>query len=276
MASSTANVLKMNFELTPYLISSQSILKKKVWIVLPAFNEAKNLGKLIDSIVATMGRLQLTYEIVAVDDGSRDQTLEVIRRYQPHLPITAVVHSTNQGLGATMRDGFYYVSQKAAPQDVVIAMDADNTHNPGLMGSMLQSIEEGSDVVIASRYQNGSVIRGVPSFRQWLSLMASYLFRICFPVTGVKDYTCGYRAYRVDLIQSAFKKYGDSFINQNGFECMVDILIKLRKLEAIFREVPLVLRYNLKEGESKMRVARTIFRSLTLIAKHRLKLGVAV
>ncbi|MBM4316282.1 MAG: glycosyltransferase family 2 protein [Deltaproteobacteria bacterium] len=276
MASSTANVLKMNFELTPYLISSQSILKKKVWIVLPAFNEAKNLGKLIDSIVATMGRLQLTYEIVAVDDGSRDQTLEVIRRYQPHLPITAVVHSTNQGLGATMRDGFYYVSQKAAPQDVVIAMDADNTHNPGLMGSMLQSIEEGSDVVIASRYQNGSVIRGVPSFRQWLSLMASYLFRICFPVTGVKDYTCGYRAYRVDLIQSAFKKYGDSFINQNGFECMVDILIKLRKLEAIFREVPLVLRYDLKEGESKMRVARTIFRSLTLIAKHRLKLGVAV
>jgi len=276
MASSTANVLKMNFELTPYLISSQSILKKKVWIVLPAFNEAKNLGKLIDSIVATMGRLQLTYEIVAVDDGSRDQTLEVIRRYQPHLPVTAVVHSTNQGLGATMRDGFYYVSQKAAPQDVVIAMDADNTHNPGLMGSMLQSIEEGSDVVIASRYQNGSVIRGVPSFRQWLSLMASYLFRICFPVTGVKDYTCGYRAYRVDLIQSAFKKYGDSFINQNGFECMVDILIKLRKLEAIFREVPLVLRYDLKEGESKMRVARTIFRSLTLIAKHRLKLGVAV
>ncbi|MBM4304720.1 MAG: glycosyltransferase family 2 protein [Deltaproteobacteria bacterium] len=276
MASSTANILRMNFELTPYLISSQSILKKKVWIVLPAFNEAKNLGKLIDSIVATMGRLQLTYEIVAVDDGSRDQTLEVIRRYQPHLPVTAVVHSTNQGLGATMRDGFYYVSQKAAPQDVVIAMDADNTHNPGLMGSMLQSIEEGSDVVIASRYQNGSVIRGVPSFRQWLSLMASYLFRICFPVTGVKDYTCGYRAYRVDLIQSAFKKYGDSFINQNGFECMVDILIKLRKLEAIFREVPLVLRYDLKEGESKMRVARTIFRSLTLIAKHRLKLGVAV
>jgi len=276
MASSTANILRMNFELTPYLISSQSILKKKVWIVLPAFNEAKNLGKLIDSIVATMGRLQLTYEIVAVDDGSRDQTLEVIRRYQPHLPVTAVVHSTNQGLGATMRDGFYYVSQKAAPQDVVIAMDADNTHNPGLMGSMLQSIEEGSDVVIASRYQNGSVIRGVPSFRQWLSLMASYLFRICFPVTGVKDYTCGYRAYRVDLIQSAFKKYGDSFINQNGFECMVDLLIKLRKLEAIFREVPLVLRYDLKEGESKMRVARTIFRSLTLIAKHRLKLGVAV
>jgi len=53
-------------------------------------------------------------------------------------------------------------------------------------------------------------------------------------------------------------------------------LIKLRKLEAIFREVPLVLRYDLKEGESKMRVARTIFRSLTLIAKHRLKLGVAV
>ena len=94
------------------------------------------------------------------------------------------------------------------------------------------------------------------------------LFR-SFPVRGVKDYTCGYRAYRMELIQKAFSLYGENFINQNGFECMVDILIKLRKMEAIFREVPLVLRYDLKEGVSKMRVVKTISRSLMLIAKHR-------
>ena len=103
-----------------------------------------------------------------------------------------------------------------------------------------------------------------------MSLAASFLFRICFPVKGVKDYTCVFRAYRAGLIQKAFNTYGKEFINQDGFECMVDILIKLRKLEAIFREVPLVLRYDLKQGVSKMKVAKTIVRSLALIAKHRL------
>lgn len=268
--ASSSGVLRMNFELTPFMVSPVSALPKKTWIVLPAFNEAENLGKLIQSIAHAMASVLGTYEIVVVDDGSSDLTQSVAKSFFPYVPVTVLVHEKNQGLGATMRDGFRYVAQKGNPQDCVVAMDADNTHNPGLIAAMLSSIEEGNDVVIASRYQNGSHTKGVPVFRQWLSLMASYLFRLCFPVKGVKDYTCGYRAYRVELIQNAFNQYGDQFINQNGFECMVDILIKLRKMDAIFRELPLVLRYDLKEGVSKMRVARTIFRSLILIAKHRL------
>jgi dolichol-phosphate mannosyltransferase len=268
MATSSP-VLKMNPELTPYMVSPIKAKRKKLWVVLPAFNEEENLGKLIEATIDSMTQHQVNYEIVVVDDGSQDKTQLVARTFFPQFPVTVLVHEKNQGLGATMRDGFKYVSQKGKVGDVVIAMDADNTHNPSLIHTMLTCIDEGNDVVIASRYQNGAVVKGVPGFRQWLSLMASYLFRVCFPVRGVKDYTCGYRAYRMELIQKAFSLYGENFINQNGFECMVDILIKLRKMEAIFREVPLVLRYDLKEGVSKMRVVKTISRSLMLIAKHR-------
>ena len=268
--ASSSQVLKMTFEATPYFVSPTSVSRSKVWIVLPAYNEAENLGDLIQSISRSMRVAQLDYEIVIVDDGSRDGTRDVAQSYLPHASLTILVHTENQGLGATMRDGFDYVAKKAQPTDFVVAMDADNTHNPALIKSMISCLEEGNDVVIASRYERGSQIKGVPAFRQWLSLMASFLFRICFPVRGVKDYTCGYRAYRVQLIQEAFAKYGTGFINQNGFECMVDILIKLRKMDALFRELPLVLRYDFKKGESKMRVARTILRSLALIAKYRL------
>jgi dolichol-phosphate mannosyltransferase len=265
-----SNVFKITPEATPYLIAPLKARNRKLWIVLPAFNEAENLGKLIENIFSSLHEFSGNYEVVVVDDGSQDSTKNVAESFLSQVPLTILVHENNLGLGATMRDGFQYVANRCSADDIVVAMDADNTHNPGLIPHMVSCISEGNDVVIASRYQNGSYIRGVSGVRQVLSLAASFLFRVCFPVKGVKDYTCGYRAYRADLIQKAFQTYGKNFINQNGFECMVDILIKLRKLDAIFREVPLILRYDLKEGASKMKVAQTILRSLSLIAKHRL------
>jgi dolichol-phosphate mannosyltransferase len=257
-------------EISPYWISPRHQKSRKLWVVLPAYNEAENLGTLIETLSDTLSLRSLTYEIVIVDDGSSDATRSVAQSFQTHIPLTVLVHEKNQGLGATIRDGFEYVAKKARANDILVAMDADNTHNPGLILSMVDRIGEGNDVVIASRYQIGSFVRGVSGFRQLLSGGASVLFRLFFPVRGVKDYTCGYRAYQVALIQKAFKVYGENFINQNGFECMVDILIKLRKLEAIFREVPMVLRYDLKKGNSKMRVAQTVIKSLSLLTKHRL------
>ena len=265
-----SNVFKITPEATPYLIAPLKARNRKLWIVLPAFNEAENLGKLIENIFSSLHEFSGNYEVVVVDDGSQDSTKNVAESFLSQVSLTILVHENNLGLGATMRDGFQYVANRCSADDIVVAMDADNTHNPGLIPLMVNCISEGNDVVIASRYQNGSYIRGVSGVRQVLSLAASFLFRVCFPVKGVKDYTCGYRAYRADLIQKAFQTYGKNFINQNGFECMVDILIKLRKLDAIFREVPLILRYDLKEGASKMKVAQTILRSLSLIAKHRL------
>jgi len=148
-------------------------------------------------------------------------------------------------------------------------MDADNTHTPGLIGSMVRLIEEGSDVVIASRYQPGAQVWGVPFHRRRLSDGARLLFRLVFPIRGVRDYTCGYRAYRASLLKRAFDTLGDQFVSEQGFQCMVDILLKLRRMNAVFREVPMILRYDLKGGVSKMRVGRTIFRTLGLMLRRR-------
>jgi dolichol-phosphate mannosyltransferase len=71
-------------------------------------------------------------------------------------------------------------------------------------------------------------------------------------------------------LKQAFATYGRGFVAQSGFSCMVDILLKLRKLDAIMSEVPLILRYDLREGVSKMLVLRTIRDTLLLMITRRL------
>jgi len=74
------------------------------------------------------------------------------------------------------------------------------------------------------------------------------------------------------LLKKAFQEYGDEFISEAGFSCMVDILIKLRKYDPIVEEVPLILRYDQKRSISKMDVRKTIWQTLYLLVRRRLGL----
>lgn len=244
--------------------------RSRVLVVLPAYNEEANIGSLLDRLDESMGNAFLPYEAIVIDDGSRDRTGEVLSACAGKFPVTIVRHAQNQGLGATIRDGLVFAAQRAHQTDIIITMDADESHTPGLILRMVRMIQEGHDVIIASRYQPGSRTYGVPTYRRILSYGASCLFRILFPIQGVHDFTCGYRAYRAGILQKALATYGDHFIDLSGFQSMVDILLKLRRLPVIFGEVPLILRYDLKAGASKMRVARTAAQTFRLIFKRRL------
>ena len=242
---------------------------RKIYIVLPAYNEEESIGKLLDRIKATMDEVDIVnFEVLVVNDGSVDKTLEIVEQKAATMPIHIVNHEINQGLGATIRDGLHTASAKANKEDIIITMDADDTHTPGLIPRMINKIREGCDVVVASRYQIGSQVVGLSRFRRFLSFAASWLFRILLPIPGIKDFTCGYRAYRAEAIQKAIVQYGDQFVDQEGFQCMVDILLKLRRMDIIFGEVPFILRYDFKEGESKMDVKKTVRNTLSLILKR--------
>jgi dolichol-phosphate mannosyltransferase len=242
---------------------------RKAVIVLPAFNEAPTLAKLLSHIGESMDDAHLRYHVVIVDDGSSDATSDIAQRFSVNMPMTIVRHSVNQGLGATIRDGLVTAMKLAADHDTVITMDADDTHSPGLILRMVEMAREGFDVVIASRYQKGSRVIGVPLHRRFLSRIASLLFRFILPIKGVKDYTCGYRAYRADAIRRVLSVYGDEFLARDGFECMIDILLKLGKMGFIIGEASFILRYDQKDGNTKMNLRRTIYRSLMLLVKRR-------
>ena len=242
----------------------------RVVVVLPAYNEEQSLGVLLRRLDQSMHEDGLPYQIIVVDDGSRDATATIAGEHARFMPIEVERHEVNQGLGATIRDGLRVAVSLARDDDVIVVMDADNTHTPGLIRNMVRVVREGADVVVASRYRPGSYVRGVPLERNVLSFGGRFLFQLLFPIAGIRDYTCGYRAYRASVLMEAFRRYGDDFVNQEGFQCMVDILLKLRRMDVIFREVPLILRYDLKGGASKMKVGRTIVRTLALIVRRRL------
>ena len=238
-----------------------------VRVVLPAYNEAEALLKLLPALTSNLSEGWMKYHIYVVDDGSSDGTPNVVKKFSGE-NITLIQDKRNRGLAETINTGFREALQESGDDDIVVTMDADNTHLPGLILRMTRLIKEGNDVVISSRYISGARVKGVPIQREILSFLSSWIFRILFPIAGVKDYTCGYRAYRAEILKNAIKKYGKEFINQKGFSCMVDILLKLRTFDPIVVEVPMILRYDQKPGKSKMDVGNTIVETMMLIGKH--------
>src|SRR5690606_23946463 len=156
-----------------------------------------------------------------------------------------IQHPQNMGLGAAMRTG---LKKAAHNSDVVITLDADNSQDPELIRTMVERINEGFDVVIASRFQPGSQEIGVPPFRVFLSHLSSAGIGTLVRYPGVRNYSCGFRVYRTEALRNLIKTFGYNFIRENGFSCMFELLLNLRTLHARASEVPLVLRYDLKEG----------------------------
>lgn len=251
----------------------QSPRTSRVIVVLPAYNEEANIGNLLRRIFESLTDENLGFSIIVVNDGSSDRTQQILEEYGREFPLSVYHHESNQGLGATLRDGLREAAEVAVERDIVITMDADESHTPGLMIRMIRMIREGYDVVIASRYQRGSRVYGLSLHRRIISRAASLLMRLLFPTSGVSDYTCGYRAYRAEALKQAYSLYGDSLVDEEGFQCMVDILLKLRRLPLIFGEVPLILRYDLKRGPSKMRLMRTSTKTLRLLWRRFWKRG---
>ena len=120
-----------------------------------------------------------------------------------------------------------------------------------------------SDCVIASRYCNKSETKGVSPIRLFMSWGAKQYYSAVLQVKNVKDYTCGYRAYTYDIIKKAYDEYGDDMVERRSFACMMEVLYKLNLIGAKFDEVPFELRYDHKEGESKMRIIKTMRESLS-------------
>jgi len=246
---------------------------KTMWLALPAYNEEKSLPPLLERCIPVARALAATdrgFRVLVIDDGSKDRTIEVAQSFADRLAIEVVPHVVNQGLGAALRTCLTQALVRAGEGDVIATMDADNTHDPGLLPAMWDHLEASDgDVVIASRYVKGGEEVGLSALRKVLSRGASFLLTAVTPVRGARDYTCGFRVYRAATLRRAATAWGDRLVEEAGFTCMAEVLLKLGRGGARVREWPLILRYDLKEGASKMKVMRTISRYFAMAARIR-------
>ena len=244
-----------------------------IWVIFPAWNEERVIRPTLLALWQAYRGKNEPYTAVLVDDGSTDRTVEEARAAVAEsggeLKLEVLSHAVNQGLGAGLRTGIYWVLDHAAEDDVLVTLDADNTHPPALIPELVRRVRAGADLSIASRYRSGAEVHGVPGYRRALSDVASVLFSSIYPIPGVRDYTCCFRAYRVPLLRRARAVYGDQLCTARGFEAVMDLLLRLGPLGMKVDEMGFVLDYGDRVGQSKMKVVRTIRSTLTLLVKRR-------
>lgn len=238
-------------------------------IVLPAFNEEKSLPPLLKRLAAANNH-QTEMFVWVVDDGSVDNTAAIALDGVPGLKVRLVSHERNLGLGQAVMTGIISVLQKASDNDVIVVMDADDTHDVEGLDSMIDLVNAGADIAVASRFVSGGDDSTAPLFRRILSRGAALVFKTILPVKDVEDFTSGYRAYRVELLRRAVRHWGERLIEEQGFACMVELLLKLRHLNPVVYETPLVLRYDRKQGKSKLKLVKTMIQYFKLALRDRL------
>ena len=172
----------------------------KLSIVVPVYNEEKNLPELFEQIMAVMQPLEMDWDVTFVDDGSRDASVEVIRLLQAQAPnrVRMVVFRRNYGQTAAISAGI-----NQSDGDVVILMDADLQNDPADIPLLLEELDKGFDVVSGWRKnrQDNQLTRNLPSHLANKLISSS---------TGVHlhDYGCTLKAYRRDILDS-INLYGE-------------------------------------------------------------------
>jgi dolichol-phosphate mannosyltransferase len=217
-------------------------------VVVPTYNEKENVGALVESIEeAKLSELSVLF----VDDSSPDGTAEEVRRVAESRPwVRIIVSEKKRGIGTAYQDGFTEaVSQTGA--SVLVEMDADLQHPASALPMLIEALENGADVAVASRYVDGGGTSGWSWRRKMISRGANAYARKLLRLP-VRDATSGFRAYTRRAAEELVK----SSLPAKGFEFQVAALYVLKRSCKIV-EVPYVFVAR-KAGKSKLRLRDTL------------------
>jgi dolichol-phosphate mannosyltransferase len=235
-------------------------MQPSVFFLIPMLNEAGNLPRLIASMRALANELAPRFRsrFLIIDDGSTDETGTVARGLATGLDLTVLRHTTNVGPGRAFATGFTHLSTLLQPDDFVITMEGDNTSRPELMRTMFVRAQEGYDVILASPYLYGGSIENTTTWRVILSRVANVFVKEVIGLNGIATVSSFYRLYRAGVIAKLQRCYGPGIVERAGFECMIELLLKMVYTRTSISEVPMTLDTSLRAGKSKMKVPSTI------------------
>jgi dolichyl-phosphate beta-glucosyltransferase len=206
-------------------------MKPYLSVIIPAYNEAKRLPLTLIDIDKHLSGADYSYEIIVVDDGSKDATEEVVRRFS-HLikNLRLIDNKENHGKGWVVRQGMLQ-----AKGDIRLFMDADNSTSIDQFSKMIPYLKEGYDVVIGSRDIKGAKM--VPP-QSWLKRQAGNFGNLIIQLLllpGMWDTQCGFKAFTKE---AALKIFSLMKINRWAFD--VEALSLAKKLGYRIKEIPVV------------------------------------
>ena len=222
----------------------------KLTIVLPTYNEAQNLPKMIDALLALSLPTAVVEElsILVVDDNSPDGTGQIADTLAAQHPEEiAVLHRAGkEGLGKAYLAGFAKAIQNGA--DYILQMDCDFSHQPKYIPEMVKAITE-ADMVLASRFVSGGKVDETWAWwRKLLSWFANSVYVRMILNTHLRDSTGGYRLWRRETLIGMDIQ---NRIHSNGYVFQVEMAYVALKLGYHIHEIPIYFP-DRTEGESKM------------------------
>lgn len=233
---------------------------QKVLIIIPTYNEAENITRLIPEVLQYSND-KYDINVLVVDDNSPDGTVNCIRAMnEPRVKL--IVRDKKSGLGTAYIRGFKFAIENK--YDIVFEMDADFSHDPAYIPTMLEALDEGYDLVVGSRYVNGVSVVNWPISRLLLSYFANIYTRV---ITGlkVKDTTAGFMCYRV----SKLVEINLDEVKSNGYSFQIEMKFKFHKRKFKIKEVP-ILFIDRRAGSSKMS-KKVVYEAYFMVWKLALK-----
>jgi dolichol-phosphate mannosyltransferase len=239
--------------------------------VVPAFNEADNLPRLLSDLEERPALLPAGSRVIIVDDGSEDGTPDIVEGYDGPLPLELVRLDKNQGPGAAFRAGFAAALERCPEEALVVTLEADTTSDLDALPTMLERAAAGAELVLASVHGGGEMVNVSP-LRRVLSAGAGFTVRHGLGLDA-RTVSCFFRVYRSSVLKLGLRQYGDRLIQERGFACKAELLAKLERLGARVEEVPVELDGSRRNGESKMRILPTLLGYWRLLVRQRVARG---
>ncbi|AEG18535.1 glycosyltransferase family 2 protein [Methanobacterium paludis] len=219
----------------------------RISVIIPMYNEEDNVLQTLTQVKAAMKNYG-DYEILAVNDGSKDNTLKLAEDFASKNPQVRVLKNpVNMGMGRALRTGF-----ENATGDIIVTIDADLSYNTDHILKLASELinDESLDMVLGSPYMEGGEVKNVPFVRLFISKVANIF--VGFSIPGdLSTVTSVLRAYRKEVLDSLE-------LESNGTEINLEILSKVNANHFRIKEVPAVLEGR-KLGQSKLKFrAKTI------------------
>ena len=230
-------------------------------IVIPAYNEGRRLRRACTLVTEFLNAGGYDWELIVVDDGSKDRTREIAEAYMQQHPtrMTVIGRDENLGKGATVRQGVL-----AATKSIVVFTDADQATPIEELPKFIEQLEAGADVVMGSRYLGESnVMQKQSLLRRLLSRSGNLLIRVVLGLPYT-DTQCGFKAMTKQAAQTIFERLT---ITRWGFDIEAIVIARTHRLKVV--EIPVKWHDG---GESKLRAGRVAIATLRELLVIRMNL----
>ena len=230
----------------------------KILVIIPTYNEAQNIEKLISKITA----LELDLNFLIIDDSSPDGTADIVKNLiNNNSNISLIIQSSKSGLGTAYKRGFKWAIEQG--YDKIIQIDADLSHNPKSIPKLIEASME-YDLVIGSRYIKGINVINWPMSRLLLSYFANKYVKLLTRLR-INDSTSGYKCIKTQVL----KEIDLDKVQSQGYSFQIEINFLAFYKGFRLKEIPIVF-HDRTVGESKMSKA-IVLEAILMVPKLALK-----